>query len=647
MTHDDLDPSLGLFIRAASGRKASDLVALDVSTLSSLADVFIICSGNSNRQVSAIGEYIRTELKKDGIRPISVEGLQDGQWVLLDYGYVVIHVFYEPVRYFYDLEGLWRDAPRISVDAYIESAPEADKGAPVPEPIEGGPFVLMILDGWGIATPESGNAISMADTPFLKRLLSTYPHTTLACSGEAVGLPKGVMGNSEVGHLNIGAGRVVYQVLLRIDRAIADGTFFENPALSSAMDTVKERGSALHLMGLVSDAGVHSQIDHLFALLDMAREKGVSEVYVHPILDGRDTPPDSGIGYVKALKTFLEEHACGRIATLCGRYYAMDRDTRWDRTRRAYRLYTVGEGIAETDPVAAVQHAYDRGESDEFVQPVIMMDNAGSPVKTIADDDAVIFFNFRPDRARQITRAFTQADFEPFAREKILDLADFVCMAQYDETFTLPVAFPPAHLEKILGEVISEKGFHQLRIAETEKYAHVTYFLNGGEETQFPHEDRHLVPSPREVATYDQKPEMSAYEVADQAAAFIKSGRYHLIVINFANLDMVGHTGDFDAAVRACEAVDRCVEKVVTAALEKGGTVMVTADHGNAEKMREENGQMHTAHTQNAVPFVLVGPEANQIRLKPGVLGDIAPTLLELMGIEKPAQMTGRSLIEH
>lgn len=647
MTHNGLDPSLGWFIRAASGRKAFDLVALDVSNLSSLADVFIICSGNSNRQVSAIGEYIKTELKKAGIRPISVEGLREGHWVLLDYGHVVIHVFYEPVRHFYDLEGLWADAPRIPIEGYLKPPPESEQEAGRPgRPVQNGPFVLMILDGWGIDTAGGGNAVSAADTPFLDKLLSDYPRTTLACSGEAVGLPAGIMGNSEVGHLNIGAGRVVYQMLLRINRAIADGSFSKNPALNRAMVKAKDKGSALHLMGLVSDAGVHSQIDHLFALIDMAREKGVSNVYVHAILDGRDTPPDSGIGYVRSLKNYLEAHSSGRIATLCGRYYAMDRDTRWDRTEKAYRLYTAGEGIAETDPVKAVRHAYDRDESDEFVRPVVMTDEAGSPVRTIDDDDVLIFFNFRPDRARQITRAFTGTDFNHFQREKIPQLADFVCMAQYDEAFTLPVAFPPVHLEKILGEVISERGLKQLRIAETEKYAHVTYFLNGGNEKRFPHEDRHLVPSPRGVATYDRQPEMSAYEVADQAAIHIKSGKYDLIVINFANLDMVGHTGDFEAAVRACEAVDQCAERVVTAALDKGGTVIVTADHGNAERMKEENGQMHTAHTINTVPFVLVGHEGNHFRLKSGVLGDIAPTLLDLMGIEKPPQMTGSSLIE-
>ncbi|MCU0598395.1 MAG: 2,3-bisphosphoglycerate-independent phosphoglycerate mutase [Desulfobacterales bacterium] len=507
------------------------------------------------------------------------------------------------------------------------------------------PCALIILDGWGINEPGKSNAVSVAQMPFINKLKAENPNTRLLCSGEAVGLPKGIMGNSEVGHLNIGAGRIVYQGLLRIDMAIKDGSFFENDAFLNAMEKVKQNGSALHLMGLVSDAGVHSQLAHLLALLDLSKKKGLSNVYVHAILDGRDTPPDSGIGYVGQLQAYLESNKTGRIASICGRYYAMDRDTRWDRTQQAFRLYTLGEGIKESDPVAAVKNAYARGETDEFVKPVVMVDQTGTPVKTVSDQDGIIFFNFRPDRARQITRAFTQPDFDFFKREKTPKLAEFVCMAMYDEKFTLPIAFGPVHLKQILGEAISARGLNQLRIAETEKYAHVTYFFNGGEEKSFPNEDRVLVPSPREVPTYDKKPEMSAYEVADKAAALIDSGKYHLVVMNFANLDMVGHTGILEAAVKACEAVDRCVEKVVAAALGKGYTVLVTADHGNAEQMKDPNGHIHTAHTLNPVPLILVGHENKNVSLEPGVLGDIAPTILNIMGIEKPAAMTGKSLI--
>jgi 2,3-bisphosphoglycerate-independent phosphoglycerate mutase len=508
------------------------------------------------------------------------------------------------------------------------------------------PCVLIILDGWGINHPGPANAVSVARMPFLNKLKSENSETQLLCSGEAVGLPKGIMGNSEVGHLNIGAGRIVYQGLLRIDMAIKDGSFFENEAFVNVMEKVKHNGSALHLMGLVSDAGVHSQLAHLKALLDLAGKKGLSKVFVHGILDGRDTPPDSGVGYVGELQKYLESTQNGRIASICGRYYAMDRDTRWDRTQQAYRLYTLGEGVKETDPVAAVKNAYARGETDEFVKPVVLVDRSGNPIKTVSDQDGIIFFNFRPDRARQITRAFTQPAFDFFKREKTPQLTDFVCMAMYDEKFTLPIAFGPVHLKKILGEVISESGLNQLRIAETEKYAHVTYFFNGGEEKAFPNEDRVLVPSPREVPTYDKKPQMSAYEVADKAAALIESGKYHLVVMNFANLDMVGHTGIMEAAVKACEAVDQCVEKVATAALIKGYAVLVTADHGNAEQMKEANGHVHTAHTLNPVPLVLVGHEDKNVSLQPGVLGDIAPTILDIMGIEKPKEMTGKSLIQ-
>jgi 2,3-bisphosphoglycerate-independent phosphoglycerate mutase len=506
--------------------------------------------------------------------------------------------------------------------------------------------MLMILDGWGINPSADGNAVKMANTPYLDHLAHEYPGTRLTCCGEAVGLPKGIMGNSEVGHLNIGAGRIVYQVLLRIDRAIADGSFFENSAFGGIMQEVQSRGSALHLMGLVSDAGVHSQMAHLFALIEMAFREKLPRVYVHAILDGRDTSPKSGAEYIQRLKDFVDSKKTGNIADICGRYYAMDRDTRWERTEKAYRLYTLGEGLRETHPVAAVEKAYQRGETDEFVCPVVMTGKNGTPVGTVSDGDGIIFFNFRPDRARQIVRAFTEPRFNLFKREKSPTLCDFACMTAYDETFTLPVAFPPVRLENILGEVISAQGLNQLRIAETEKYAHVTYFFNGGEETAFPNEDRCLVPSPRNIATYDEKPEMSAYAVAEKTVGFLRSGKHHMLVVNFANLDMVGHTGDLKAAVKACEAVDRCVEKVVTAVRDKQGVVLVTADHGNAEMMIDANGQPHTAHTLNPVPFILVSKAHKKIGLRPGVLGDIAPTLLDIMGIPQPGQMTGQSLIQ-
>lgn len=507
------------------------------------------------------------------------------------------------------------------------------------------PCVLMILDGWGIGDNPAASAIAQANTPFIDGLMTRYPHTRLLCAGPAVGLPDGIMGNSEVGHLNIGAGRIVYQGLLRIDKAIEDGSFFKNDAFAGLMAQVKENRSALHLMGLVSDGGVHSQLSHLFALVEMAKRQGIPDVFVHAILDGRDTPPDSGAGYIAALQDFLKKQGVGKIASICGRYYAMDRDTRWERTQTAYDLYTIGQGIPETDPVAAVQNAYARGETDEFVKPVVLTAETGEPLKMLADHDGMIFFNFRPDRARQITRALTETGFDQFAKKASPALCGFVCMALYDETFTLPVAFPPIRPKQVLGEVVSNHGLHQLRIAETEKYAHVTYFFNGGEEAPFPNEDRHLVPSPREVATYDRKPEMSAVEVAEKTVEYIAGEKYRMIVLNFANLDMVGHTGVFAAAVKACETVDQCVEKVVTAALAKGGTVLLTADHGNAEKMRDDGGQPFTAHTLNPVPLVLISRDRRQVQLREGVLGDIAPTLLEIMGIPQPPEMTGRTLI--
>lgn len=505
--------------------------------------------------------------------------------------------------------------------------------------------MLIILDGWGIGVDEPTNAVVMADTPFLDRLQKTYPSTRLRCSGPDVGLPAGIMGNSEVGHMNIGAGRIVYQDLLRIDQAIQDRSFFENEQLSAVMDSVAERGSALHLMGLLSDGGVHSQITHLFALLDMARRKNLARVFVHAILDGRDTSPNGGAGYLKQLLDHIRRIDNGTIASICGRYFAMDRDRRWDRVEKAYRLYTDGDGRQEKDPVAAVESAYARGETDEFVKPVVMVHENGMPVGTVSDGDGVIFFNFRADRARQITRAFTEKAFDGFERRTQPNLCGYVTMTIYDERFDLPVAFGPIHLDMILGEVVSRHGMRQLRIAETEKYAHVTYFFNGGEETPFENEERCLIPSPREVATYDLKPEMSAFQVADEVVARLASGKYDLIVLNFANMDMVGHSGVMAATVKACETVDRCLEQVVGKLLEQGGVALVTADHGNSERMAGPDGKPFTAHTTNPVYLLLVDDTRKGVRLSEGRLGDIAPTLLELMGLEKPEQMTGRSLL--
>ncbi len=508
------------------------------------------------------------------------------------------------------------------------------------------PFMLIILDGWGHAPAGAANAVSIAKTPFLDKLMQEYPNTRLLCSGEAVGLPSGIMGNSEVGHLNIGAGRIVYQDLLRIDMAVSNGEFAQNDVLNSVIKKIKENNSALHLMGLVSDWGVHSQLTHLFALLDMARDKGLNNVYVHAVLDGRDTPPDSGIRYIEDLQEHIRANRFGKIASICGRFYAMDRDKRWDRVEKAFYLYAQGKGIKEKDPVEAVKNAYLRNETDEFVSPVVITGENENPLGTLRDRDGVIFFNFRADRAREITTALTAPDFNSFKRESVPNFCDYVCMTRYDEKLDLPVAFPRVSLQEIFGEIISREGLRQLRIAETEKYAHVTYFFNGGEEESFPLEDRCLIPSPREVETYDLKPEMSAPEVTEEVISQLESGNYDLVILNFANMDMVGHTGITDAAVIACETVDKCVEKTVDKIRSQGGVAIVTADHGNAEKMKEENGNPHTAHTVNPVPLILVDDTRKDAVLRSdGILADIAPTILHIMGIEQPGQMTGKSLI--
>ncbi len=507
--------------------------------------------------------------------------------------------------------------------------------------------MLMILDGWGIAPDGDSNAVYLSGTPNLNRLKKIYPTTRLHCSGEAVGLPEGFMGNSEVGHLNIGAGRVVYQNLLRIDLAIRDGSFFNNEALCEVMDRVARKGSKLHLAGLVSDGGVHSHIRHLFALLDMAKQRNVPETNIYALMDGRDTPPDGGAGFVEQVLEHVETIDYGRIGGVCGRYYAMDRDNRWDRVEKAFKMMVKGEGIYAKDSVQAIKSAYEKGQTDEFIKPILITDDSGNPKSVIGKDDGVIFFNFRADRAREITRALTAMEFDQFDRGNFTPLSNYVCMTQYDKTFDLPVAFSKADLTGIFGEIVSNEGLKQFRIAETEKYAHVTYFFNGGAEKPFPREDRLLIPSPRDIPTYDEKPAMSAEAVTDAVIERIRSRDYASIVLNFANMDMVGHTGVLEAAVEACKTVDSCVGRIVPEILDSGGTVLITADHGNSEMMKEEDGSPHTAHTLNPVPFILVNDDMRDAVLREeGKLADIAPTMLDIMGVEKSKEMTGTSLIE-
>ena len=499
------------------------------------------------------------------------------------------------------------------------------------------PLVLCIMDGFGNNPSDYGNAIHAAKKPNLDRLFAECPHTLIGASGMDVGLPDGQMGNSEVGHTNIGAGRVVFQDLPRITKSIADGDFFQNPAYLHAMDQCLQNDTSLHLMGLLSDGGVHSHLDHLFALLRMAKEKGLTKVFIHAFLDGRDVSPTSGADFVARTVEACREIGVGRIATVMGRYYAMDRDKRWDRVEQAYDAMVYGEGATFNPvPVAAVKDSYAAGVTDEFVEPVVC-DSEG----TISDNDSVIFFNFRPDRAREITRALVDPNFDGFTRQYFP--LTFVCNTEYDATMpNVEVAFPRTSVRNGLGEYLSQMGMTQLRIAETEKYAHVTFFFNGGSETVFPGEDRVLVASPK-VATYDLQPEMSAQEVADKCVERIESGAYDVIILNFANCDMVGHTGVFDAAVKAVETVDTCVGQVVDATLKMGGIAMITADHGNAEQMTQPDGSPMTAHTTNPVPFILCGA-GTELR-SGGRLADIAPTILDVMGLACPPEMDGKTLI--
>ncbi len=505
--------------------------------------------------------------------------------------------------------------------------------------------ILMILDGWGINDEPAGNAVAQAKTPFLDHLVGNFPNSRLDCSGNAVGLPNGTMGNSEVGHMNMGAGRKVLQNLVRINTAIDDKSFFENSILKKSMDSVKKKDKVLHLMGLLSDGGVHSHISHLFALIDMARQNKVTTLYIHPILDGRDTSPTAGLNYIKQLQQHLDLNNYGKIASIVGRYWAMDRDTRWDRVEKAYRLFTEGEGKKYYDPIQAIQDAYDSKVFDEFIPPISLGIDSNSANGSIQDGDGLIFFNFRADRAKEITRAFNEKNFQGFKREFTPKLSCFVTMTQYDETFGLPIVFGPQPLTDIFGEILNKNGIPQLRIAETEKYAHVTYFFNGGNEAQFDLEKRVLIPSPRDVATYDEKPAMSAFEVAEKACELIDSGNFQFVVLNFANMDMVGHTGILKAAIKACETVDTCVKQVVETIWKTRGTAFITADHGNSEQMISPDGSPHTAHTLNQVRFIVAGKNFKDIQVKNGILGDIAPTILKALGMEQPEKMTGISLI--
>ena len=506
------------------------------------------------------------------------------------------------------------------------------------------PTVLLILDGYGLSENQEHNAIAQADTPVMDRLMKECPFVKGNASGEAVGLPDGQMGSSEVGHLNMGAGRIVYQDLVRITKEIENGDFFENEALLKAMNNAKEKGTSLHIYGLLSDGGVHSHNSHLYALLEMAKRQGVEKVYVHCFTDGRDTPPESGKDYVRALQDEMDRIGCGRIASVAGRYYAMDRDNHWDRIEKSYRALTLGEGVTADSALEAVTQSYKKGETDEFIQPTVVMEN-GAPVATISDGDSIIFFNYRPDRARELTRTFCCDEFDGFDRGPRKQVT-YVCFTDYDDTIpNKEVAFEKKPIINTFGEWLASNGMKQARIAETEKYAHVTFFFNGGVEAPNEGEDRFLIPSPK-VATYDLQPEMSAQEVCDTLIEKIRSGKYDVIITNFANADMVGHTGVEKAAIEAVAFLDKCIGRVVEAVKEVDGQLFICADHGNAEMMADaKTGEAWTAHSTNPVPFILVNYDPAYTLREGGCLADIAPTLIEMMGMEKPEEMTGESLL--
>lgn len=505
------------------------------------------------------------------------------------------------------------------------------------------PVMLIVLDGWGLGKEYDGNAIYLADKPNYDSYLSKYPHTKLSASGMAVGLPEGQMGNSEVGHLNIGGGRIVYQELTRITKSIDDGDFFEKEEFLDAIENVKKNGSKMHVMGLVSDGGVHSHNTHLYGLLELFKRHGLEDVYIHGFLDGRDVSPVSGSGFLTELEEEIKKVGVGSISTVSGRYYAMDRDKRWDRVKLAYDALVLGKGNYDVDPVEAVKSSYENGVTDEFVVPTVITNNNNEPISTIDDGDSIIFFNFRPDRARELTRAIVDENFDGFNRDKKVNTF-FVTMTEYDKSIeNVHVVYKPEKYKNTLGEYISSLGMRQLRIAETEKYAHVTFFFNGGVEEPNENEERVLIPSPK-VPTYDMQPEMSAIEVKDEVIRRLKSDVYDLIILNFANPDMVGHTGDLDAAIKAVETIDSCLKEIVEEVINRQGKLIITADHGNAEMLIDDNGNPVTSHTTNQVPCIIIG-EGN-VKLREGILADIAPTLLHMLNVEIPKEMTGKSLIE-
>ncbi|WP_433945025.1 2,3-bisphosphoglycerate-independent phosphoglycerate mutase [Paenibacillus sp. SN-8-1] len=505
------------------------------------------------------------------------------------------------------------------------------------------PVALIIMDGFGLRGTDEGNAVAQANKPNYDRYLKMYPNTTLTACGEAVGLPEGQMGNSEVGHLNIGAGRIVYQDLTRIDKSIREGDFFTNKTLVEAVQYAKTNGKKLHLYGLLSDGGVHSHINHMLAMLDLAKKEDLHEVYIHAFLDGRDVAPDSAKGFLQRLIAKIEEIGIGKIATVQGRYYAMDRDKRWERVEKSYRAIVYGDGPKYTDPIQAVTESYEKSVFDEFVEPTVIVDGAGKPVGLVESGDSVVFLNFRPDRAIQLSQVFTNLDFQGFDRGPNFPIGlHFVCLTLFSETVGGYVAYEPKNLDNTLGEVLVQQGKTQLRIAETEKYPHVTFFFSGGRDVQLEGETRVLINSPK-VATYDLKPEMSAYEVAEAAVKEIESDKHDAIILNFANPDMVGHSGMLEPTIKAVEVTDECVGKVVDAVLAKGGVTIIIADHGNADMVYDENGRPFTAHTTNPVPFIVTSEDV--ILRESGILADVAPTILDLMGLPQPAEMTGQSMI--